>query len=340
MEETKPTYQEIESELNEYKELLWQLSDEYKENVTAAEKKAEEEVNKCLLLENKLKEQKTEKGSTYVNSLGLPACVLDNDGNIVHFNNKFKFLIELLFLDIEETKTIQKLIAKDESIDLLKGLTEYLKGDKSLYQSIYTLKSSFQGVIKLVLRIYRNENDNEHLALFVELNKQELDLIKTGEISWPVSNTEDTNAQETEIKEKNDELLLNIRSFVGRFEISEQLLNFINKKINDKTENISLIREIYNKIEKVFSLKKEAKDLLKSLNSEHKNFINRLKIQYGTLTANEVKQCMLIKAGLTYKEIAALMDISVNGVKIARNRLRKKLKLDSDTKTSDFIMKI
>ena len=53
MVESKPTYEEVESELNEYKELLWQLSDEYKENVTAAENKVEEEITKRVLLEKK-----------------------------------------------------------------------------------------------------------------------------------------------------------------------------------------------------------------------------------------------------------------------------------------------
>jgi DNA-binding CsgD family transcriptional regulator len=48
----------------------------------------------------------------------------------------------------------------------------------------------------------------------------------------------------------------------------------------------------------------------------------------------------LIKAGLTYKEIASIMGISINGVKIARNRLRKKFELENETKTSDFIDKI
>ena len=80
--------------------------------------------------------------------------------------------------------------------------------------------------------------------------------------------------------------------------------------------------------------------MLKKINIEHKDFIVRLKKQHSPLTANEVKQCLLIRTNLTYKEIAALMDISVNGVKIARNRLRKKLKLNADTKTSEFIMKI
>ena len=101
MEETKATYEEVENELNEYKELLWQLSDEYKENVTAAEKKVEDEVNKRVLLEKKLITNKTEDGNSYISSLGLPACILDKDGKIVKFNNKFKFLIELLFIVFE-----------------------------------------------------------------------------------------------------------------------------------------------------------------------------------------------------------------------------------------------
>lgn len=340
MEENKPTYEEVESELNEYKELLWQLSDEYKENVTAAEKKIEAEIDKRLLLENKLAEEKTEEGGSKISMLGLPACILDKEGKIVRFNNKFKFLIELLFFDIEEINNIQGLLEKDKNKDLLKSITEYLEGDKSLYQSLYTVKNLFQGVINLVLRIYRNENNQEHLALFVELHKQELDSIKKSEVSEIVPVKEKKQISVPEATEKDNELLKDIKSFVKRSEISSELLNFINKKINDKTENISLIREIYSKVEKVFNLKKEGKDLLKKLDSEHKDFLVRIKKEHNSLTANELKQCMLIRAKLTYKEIAALMEISVNGVKIARNRLRKKLKLDADTKTSEFIMEI
>lgn len=340
MEDNKPTYEEVENELNEYKELLWQLSDEYKENVTAAEKKVEVEVDKRLLLENKLAEGKTEEGSSNISMLGMPACILDKDGKIVRFNNKFKFLIELLFFDIEEINNIQGLLKKDKSKNLVKSILEYLEGDQSLYQSLYTVENPFQGVINLILRIYRNENNQEHLALFVELHKQELDSIKKGEVSEIVQVTEKKQIHVPEVTEKDNSLLKDIKSFVKRSEISTQLLSFINKKINDKTENISFIREIYNKIEKVFSLKKEGKDLLKKLDAEHKDFLVRLKKQHSSLTANEVKQCLLIKANLTYKEIAAMMEISVNGVKIARNRLRKKLKLDTETKTSEFIMKI
>ena len=220
------------------------------------------------------------------------------------------------------------------------SISEYLVGDNSLYQHIYKVANSFQGLINLVLRIYRNEDNQGHLALFVELSKQELESIKNTDSPKLVSNTQTQKIPvQTSVKE-NDELLIEIKSYVSRYEVSDQLLNFINKKINDKTENINLIREIYSKIEKVFALKKEGREILKKITTENKDFLGRLKKEYKSLTANEIKQCLLIKTNLTYKEIASIMDISVNGVKIARNRLRKKLKLDADTKTSEFIESI
>ena len=77
--------------------------------------------------------------------------------------------------------------------------------------------------------------------------------------------------------------------------------------------------------------------ILEKIQSTYKSFIFHINQKYPELTNNEEKHCMLIKAGLTYKEIAALMGVSINGVKIARNRLRKKFDLENETKTSDFI---
>jgi len=338
MDENKATYEEVENELNEYKELLWQLSEEYKTNVTAAENKAQEEVDKRVLLEKEISEQKPIGTNSSINSLGLPACILDNNGRIIQFNNKFKFLIELLFLEIEDINTIQSLLAKDKSEKTSDSVSEYLLGDKSLYQCIYRAENSFQKEINLILRIYRNEHNNEHLALFVELHKQELESIKKNEVSETA--VVEKTTEKISDTHQNSELQVGIKSYVRRYELSIQLLNFINKKLNDKTENIKLIREIYSKIEKTFNLKKETREILKQLNEEHKDFVTRIKKQHSGLTANEVKQCVLIRSDLTYKEIAALLEISVNGVKIARNRLRKKLKLDAETKTSEFIMGI
>ena len=357
MEKNKSGCEEIIAELNEYKELLWNLSDEYKENVGAAEKKANEEIEKREALEKELKKLRkkllekekleyfTGKNSTLdLNQLGLPACILNEKGALSEFNYKFKFFVELLLLDIEEVTDLFLFAKKISNQNLAEKISEYFNSDKNIFQAIFSAINSFKQKIYVVLRIYRNEITNKHLALWIELQANELKVLQIQKPETEINKNEEKNtnvpAQAEEEQIKFNELHADIRSYAKRYEISSQLLSFINKKINKSTENINLIREIYNKIEKSFNLKKEAAELLKQIESKEKDFIKKLKENYPELTTNEQKHCLLIKEGLTYKEIAALMEISVNGVKIARNRLRKKLKLDADIKTSDFIAKL
>jgi hypothetical protein len=84
MSENKPSYEQIEQELNEYKELLWQLSDEYKVNLGAAEKEVADLKEKYKLLESSKEvvkvEEKTGSISPFISQLGLPACVLNKEG--------------------------------------------------------------------------------------------------------------------------------------------------------------------------------------------------------------------------------------------------------------------
>ncbi len=357
MEENKSRCEEIIAELNEYKELLWNLSDEYKENVGAAEKRVSEEIEKREELEKELKkltekllkkeniENFTEKSSALdLNQLGLPACILDEKGTLSEFNNKFKFFVELLLLDIEEITDLSLFTQKINNQNLAEKLSEYFNSDKNIFQAVFSTVNSFKQKIYVVLRIYRNEISNKHLALWIELQTNELKVLQIQKQETATNESQESIAKvPVQIAEEQAEfnaLHADIQSYAKRYEISSQLLSFINKKINKSAENINLIREIYNKIEKSFDLKKEAAELLKQIESKEKDFIKKLKETYPELTANEQKHCLLIKEGLTYKEIAALMEISVNGVKIARNRLRKKLKLDADVKTGDFIAKL
>ena len=354
MEENKNGCKEIQAELDEYKELLWQLSDEYKENVGAAEKRVAEEVEKRLELEKEIRKLEKQlldkkvnegfgekKAGTDIHLLGLPACIFDENGNIIDFNNKFKFFVELLSFDIEEIQSIKQFTVKLKNTVLQEKVNSYFKSDKNILQAVFSTVNSFKKQVHIILRIYRNEWKNEHLALWIELQNEEINSIQpSGVLSGDeefIKRTEIVSSQDTN---SFDPLIADIRSYAKRYEISSQLLSFINKKINKKAENLTLIREIYNKIEKTFNLKKEAVLLLKRIEQKEKDFIKRLKEKYPELTANEQKHCLLIREGLTYKEIAALMEITVNGVKIARNRLRKKLNLDGDIKTSDFITDI
>ncbi|MBN2756385.1 MAG: hypothetical protein JXR51_04340 [Bacteroidales bacterium] len=330
MNENNTKHQEIEKELEEYKKLLWQLSDEYKVNVTAAEKKLEEEIKKREILENKKSTETVDSDFSFISLIGLPACIIDNKGNISKFNNKFKFLTELLFVDIEEVTTINKIIVYDKTQNLEKKINDYFTNENRLFQSIFKIENSFQNKLNLIFRIYNYDKDN-HLALFIELSKSEIESIESANKTSVKDKIETEKEKNTEEKNENTSAFsAQIQSFSEKYEILSVLLKKLKK---EKSE----IKEFIND---TFNLEKVRNNIIKEIKSDNPEFLNKLKLNYPELTTNEIQHCLLIKVGLSYKEISAIMNISVNGVKIARNRLRKKLNLSEGVKTQDFIENI
>jgi FixJ family two-component response regulator len=72
----------------------------------------------------------------------------------------------------------------------------------------------------------------------------------------------------------------------------------------------------------------------------HNNFFDQLKSKYPHLNSSDLKFCALLKLKLDTKEIATIMNISPQSVKVARSRLRKKLQLGITSNLSSFITQI
>ncbi|ANQ51529.2 tetratricopeptide repeat protein [Flammeovirga sp. MY04] len=62
----------------------------------------------------------------------------------------------------------------------------------------------------------------------------------------------------------------------------------------------------------------------------NKDFYNNLKDSFPALTPTELKHCALIKLNFSAKEMAQLLNISINGVNTSRYRIRKKLGLERE----------
>lgn len=71
----------------------------------------------------------------------------------------------------------------------------------------------------------------------------------------------------------------------------------------------------------------------------HLDFLRSLKKHFPNLTPNELKLCAYLHMNLCSKEISQHMKISVRGVEISRYRLRKKLKIPTETNLFDFLLK-
>lgn len=69
----------------------------------------------------------------------------------------------------------------------------------------------------------------------------------------------------------------------------------------------------------------------------HSSFFENLKVSHPDLSQGDLKLCALISLNLSMKEMAELMGISPESVKMARHRLRKKLNLNTEENLSDFV---
>ena len=70
----------------------------------------------------------------------------------------------------------------------------------------------------------------------------------------------------------------------------------------------------------------------------HKNFSSKAQRQFPKITSNDLRLMALMKMNLSSKEIANILNISNDGIKKARYRLRKKLNLETKDSLQEFIM--
>lgn len=67
-------------------------------------------------------------------------------------------------------------------------------------------------------------------------------------------------------------------------------------------------------------------------------FQQELKRRYPKLTAYDLRLCTYLKANLSTKEIATLLNITPDSVKKAKHRLRKKISIGPDSSILSYLM--
>jgi len=143
--------------------------------------------------------------------------------------------------------------------------------------------------------------------------------------------------QNKELREKEMELELELRDK----ELASRALNLIQKnemleevkdrlKELDKTASDSNIQNLIRNIQFSFKQDKEWEGFMEHFEKVHTSFFNNLNMHYPELTSNDLKLCSLIKLNLETKQMASILGISVESVKVARHRLRKKLGLEPE----------
>ncbi|MDQ3108688.1 MAG: response regulator [Bacteroidota bacterium] len=141
-----------------------------------------------------------------------------------------------------------------------------------------------------------------------------------------------------------------MRSLVLKTEITslkEQLNNYL-IQLARKNEMLINLRDRLNEgessasaakhIDSLVSMESYWDELFQQFSRLDKHFFVSLNKKHDELSPNELKFCVLIKAGMGSKEIASLMNVSGAAIEKSRYRIRKKLALSPEESLEKYII--
>ncbi|MBL4752693.1 MAG: tetratricopeptide repeat protein [Flavobacteriales bacterium] len=144
---------------------------------------------------------------------------------------------------------------------------------------------------------------------------------------------------EEEIKFKNRELENFAMRIVEKNEFLEQLKSTITN-LHTRQEFAPEVRQISNTIQHNLYLDHDRRELEIRINQVNQAFLHKLDNYSSGLSKAEKRLCSLLMLELSSKDIAAVLNITPESVKVNRNRLRKKLQLEPHANIADFLKEL
>ncbi|WGK64026.1 hypothetical protein [Croceiramulus getboli] len=167
--------------------------------------------------------------------------------------------------------------------------------------------------------------------------KQELAQLKrqyTRETQKKIFELEKSNL-EREIGNKKKELTNSVASIIKKNETIIQLRNEL-ERLKEVSTNPYRTKMILASSKKTIHNQKDWSQFELNFRQINADFFDNLVAVHPKISTRDLKLCAYIKTGLTSKEIAPLMGISVRGVELRRYRLRKKLGMNAEESFQDY----
>lgn len=137
------------------------------------------------------------------------------------------------------------------------------------------------------------------------------------------------------IKQKEEELLATVMAISDQQKQLETIQCEIDRIA--KKGNIQDLPEINNTVKNLIKSSSNIHLIHEKLESQYANFSLTIKEKHPELTANDIKHSILLRLNLSLKESAQLLGVSTHAVKIARQRIKKKIGLDEGVLLKDYL---
>ncbi len=144
----------------------------------------------------------------------------------------------------------------------------------------------------------------------------------------------------SEVNTKNSELMSKAAQMAHKITILSSIKDQLEViRQATETEKEKLLRGMKNTIEHEIEDSKAWEQFTMYFDEINHNFSKEILKQHPDLTPNDLRICVLLRLNLSTKEIAALLNISKEGVEKGRYRLKKRLGLGAEESLYDYLRK-
>ncbi len=209
---------------------------------------------------------------------------------------------------------------KDEEIETLSYEAERVK----LKKNILIVSTSVLLIVIAVLLYFHSRKKRKLKSEVDKINRKKLKILR-------------------ELEFKKNEFTSNSLNLIHKDKLLVDLkqdLNVVRKNKDLNQEATEELRLLVQKLDLNSNLEKTWREFRTHFEQVHDGFYITLSRRYPSLSDNELRFCSLIKLGLSIKETATILNISIQGVKTARYRLRKKLQLNTNESLLHYLRSI
>lgn len=143
----------------------------------------------------------------------------------------------------------------------------------------------------------------------------------------------------TEVETKNNELMSKAVQMAHKNELLSGIKdNLESIKTATEAERLKSLRSLTRTLETEIENKESWEQFLLYFDQVNRNFITELQAKHPNLTQNDLRMCALTRLNMSNREIATLLNISIQGVEKSRYRLKKRLDLTVDDDLSQYLV--
>ncbi len=182
------------------------------------------------------------------------------------------------------------------------------------------------------LRLLEKENQLNRL----EIEKQEQETKHLQEILF--AEEQITKLQKRQLEDKNKELSTLTLQIINKNEALNSIRQTAVSALKDETcDGKDCIRQLIREVDVNIDLDNQWEAFKRHFESVHTGFFARLLERFPEITHNELKLCAYLRMNLSSKEIAQMLNITIESATTKRYRLRKRLQLKNDDNLVSFL---